>query len=88
MQFTPQQLAGAGRYSHKTRIGNWCEDLAIEEVKLNDFMAFLDEPYTEIPLSPTIALVELKYIKTPVWSQAVAVRCEFIRFVKPWFVGS
>ena len=39
MQFTPQQLAGAGRYSHKTRIGNWCEDLAIEEVKLNDFMS-------------------------------------------------
>jgi Ca2+-binding EF-hand superfamily protein len=38
MQFTPQQLAGAGRYSHKTRIGNWCEDMSIEEVKLNDFM--------------------------------------------------
>ena len=38
MQFTPQQLAGAGRYSHKTRIGNWCEDLAIEEVKLQDFL--------------------------------------------------
>jgi hypothetical protein len=38
MQFTPQQLAGAGRYSHKTRIGNWCEDLAIEQVKLQDFL--------------------------------------------------
>ena len=32
MQFTPQQLAGAGRYSHKTRIGNWNEDQALEEV--------------------------------------------------------
>lgn len=32
MQFTPQQLAGAGRYHHKTRIGNWNEDAALEEV--------------------------------------------------------
>jgi hypothetical protein len=33
MQFTPQQLAGAGRYQHKTRIGNWNEDAALEEVR-------------------------------------------------------
>ena len=37
MQFTPQQLAGAQRYGNKTRIGNWFEDLCIEESKRNEF---------------------------------------------------
>lgn len=33
MQFTPQQLAGAQKYSSKTRIGNWQEDLYLEEIR-------------------------------------------------------
>jgi len=37
MQFTPQQLAGAGRYSAKTRIGNWHEDVQLEETKFADY---------------------------------------------------
>ena len=36
MQFTPQQLAGAQRYGSKTRIGNWLEDVCIEDVKRHD----------------------------------------------------
>lgn len=34
MQFTPQQLAGAQRYGSGTRVGNWNEDLHLEEARL------------------------------------------------------
>ncbi|OQS07511.1 hypothetical protein THRCLA_00482 [Thraustotheca clavata] len=37
MQFTPQQLVGAGRYSATTRIGNWNEDLMLEEARMKDY---------------------------------------------------
>lgn len=37
MQFTPQQLVGAGRYAPCTRIGNWNEDLMLEEARMQDF---------------------------------------------------
>jgi len=37
MQFTPQQLAGAGRYNAKTRIGNWLEDIVLEEERFKDY---------------------------------------------------
>jgi len=39
MQFTPQQLAGAGRYNSKTRIGNWLEDVELDETKHKDYAA-------------------------------------------------
>lgn len=39
MQFTPQQLAGAGRYGPKTRIGNWQEDVELDETKFMDYAA-------------------------------------------------
>ena len=39
MQFTPQQLAGGGRYSFRTKIGNWSEEKALEEIMLQDFLA-------------------------------------------------
>jgi hypothetical protein len=38
MQFTPQQLTGGPKYGHKCRIGNWSEDLELEEIKLKDFL--------------------------------------------------
>lgn len=38
MQFTPQQLAGGGRYSNKTKIGNWSEDEALEQLRLADYL--------------------------------------------------
>lgn len=37
MQFTPQQLVGAGRYAPCTRIGNWNEDLMLEEARMREF---------------------------------------------------
>lgn len=37
MQFTPQQLAGGHKYSSTTRIGNWQEEIALEESKLSNF---------------------------------------------------
>lgn len=33
MQFTPQQLTGGPRFAHKTRVGNWLEDMELEEIK-------------------------------------------------------
>jgi hypothetical protein len=38
MQFTPQQLCGGQKYGHTCRIGNWSEDLELEEIKLKDFL--------------------------------------------------
>jgi hypothetical protein len=38
MQFTPQQLTGGPRYQHRVRIGNWSEDLELEEIKLKDYL--------------------------------------------------
>lgn len=37
MQFTPQQLAGGPRFSSVTRIGNWQEEIALEESKVDNF---------------------------------------------------
>ena len=37
MQFTPQQMRGGGRYANNTRIGNWFEELAVEDSKQADF---------------------------------------------------
>lgn len=37
MQFTPQQLAGGHKYSSKTKIGNWQEEIALEESKIANF---------------------------------------------------
>jgi hypothetical protein len=38
MQFTPQQLTGGPKFQHKVRIGNWSEDLELEEIKLKDYL--------------------------------------------------
>jgi len=38
MQFTPQQLTGGPKYQHSVRIGNWSEDLELEEIKLKDYL--------------------------------------------------
>lgn len=36
--FTPQQLTGGPKYSHRVKIGNWSEDLELEEIKLKDYL--------------------------------------------------
>lgn len=33
MQYTTQQLQGGPKYSFKTRIGNWNEDMEIQTIK-------------------------------------------------------
>lgn len=38
MQFTPQQLAGGPKYSRTARVGNWLEDIALEDAKVDDFL--------------------------------------------------
>lgn len=38
MQFTPQQLTGGPKYQHKVRIGNWSEDMELDEIKLKDYL--------------------------------------------------
>jgi len=38
MQFTPQQLTGGPKFHHTCRIGNWSEDLELEEIKLKDYL--------------------------------------------------
>jgi hypothetical protein len=37
MQFTPQQMAGGAKYSASTRIGNWQEEISLEEAKVENF---------------------------------------------------
>mmetsp|Transcript_96972 Transcript_96972/g.274284 ORF Transcript_96972/g.274284 Transcript_96972/m.274284 type:complete len:302 (-) Transcript_96972:153-1058(-) len=41
-QFTPQQLTGGPKYNHKVKIGNWSEDLEMEEIKLKDYLSKKD----------------------------------------------
>lgn len=38
MQFTPQQLTGGPRFGSNCRIGNWSEDMELEQIKLKDFL--------------------------------------------------
>jgi len=38
MQFTPQQLTGGPKFQHRVRIGNWSEDLELEEIKQKDYL--------------------------------------------------
>jgi len=38
MQFTPQQLTGGAKYGSQCRIGNWSEDIELDEIKLKDYL--------------------------------------------------
>jgi hypothetical protein len=33
LHFTTQQLQGGGKYSVKAKIGNWYEDMVMDEIK-------------------------------------------------------
>mmetsp|Transcript_3563 Transcript_3563/g.6675 ORF Transcript_3563/g.6675 Transcript_3563/m.6675 type:complete len:232 (+) Transcript_3563:187-882(+) len=37
--YTRQQLQGNGKYSHAVRIGNWNEDLTMQEVRVREYIA-------------------------------------------------
>jgi len=51
MYFTPQQLSGGPRYTHKTRVGNWSEDFDAHTGKVRDYMAKKD--YNSLSLTAT-----------------------------------
>jgi hypothetical protein len=38
MQFTPQQLTGGAKFGSTCRIGNWSEDIELEEIRLKDYL--------------------------------------------------
>lgn len=38
LNFTTQQLQGGGKYSVKTKIGNWYEDMVLDEMKFKDYL--------------------------------------------------
>lgn len=38
MQATPQSIGGGSKYSASTRVGNWQEELALDEAKKNNFL--------------------------------------------------
>jgi len=39
MQFTPQQLTGGPKYMPNTRMGNWNEDVVLQELCMKDFLS-------------------------------------------------
>ena len=57
MQFTPQQMAGYKGYSNGVLIGNWSEDVAVQEDKLRGFQqlghgATVNQLTAKCPLQP------------------------------------
>lgn len=78
MLFTTQQLQGGPRFSHKTRIGNWNEDLGLEEIKYLCHLHFnllfsrtIDynqkAQNSQLGFHKTLSKVETSYKKVP-WS--------------------
>ena len=53
MQFTPQQLAGGSSYMCKTKVGNWLEDMCLQEEKLSEFARNRDEGSSLMSVSYT-----------------------------------
>ncbi|KAF4656846.1 hypothetical protein FOL47_008725 [Perkinsus chesapeaki] len=39
MQFTSQQLCGGARYKPTCRIGNWCEEVELNELRMKEYMS-------------------------------------------------
>jgi hypothetical protein len=38
MYFTPQQLSGGPKYSAKTRVGNWSEDIDLNSYSRKEYL--------------------------------------------------
>lgn len=53
MQYTIQQLQGGPKYSHKTKIGNWNEDLELENIKRAHYNKMKETG--SLPFSKTLA---------------------------------
>ncbi|EER01187.1 conserved hypothetical protein [Perkinsus marinus ATCC 50983] len=42
MQFTTQQLRGGARYKPTCRIGNWCEEVELNELRMKEYVSKKD----------------------------------------------
>jgi hypothetical protein len=59
MQYTTQQLQGGPKYSTKTRIGNWNEDLELDRIRENNYRA--KKADNSLPFATTIAKYQQSY---------------------------
>lgn len=53
MQYTTQQLQGGPKYSYKTRIGNWNEDLELDHIQRSNYNA--KKTTESLPFSKTLS---------------------------------
>lgn len=63
MQYTTQQLQGGPKYSYKTRIGNWNEDLELDHIQRTNY----NEKKTAdtMPFSKTLSKYQQSYRQVP-----------------------
>ena len=67
MQYTTQQLQGGPKYSHKTRIGNWTEDMELNRVQGDNYRA--KKAGETLPFARTLGKYQQSYRQVP-WSYA------------------
>lgn len=67
MQYTTQQLQGGPKYSTKTRIGNWNEDLELQTIQENNYRGKKEEG--TLPFGKTIQKYQQSYRQVP-WTHS------------------
>lgn len=67
MQYTTQQLQGGPKYSVKTRIGNWNEDLELGRIQENNYRG--KKADGTLPFAQTISKYQQSYRQVP-WSHS------------------
>jgi hypothetical protein len=65
MQYTIQQLQGGPRYSYKTKIGNWNEDLELETIKRTNYQ--MKKTNGQMAFAKTLSKYQQSYKQVP-WS--------------------
>jgi len=66
----PQQLSGGPKYSSKTLIGNWSEEISLEKAKIDDFKHKISSGSSNLrklqtKIAKCTAKVAAKYKLTP-----------------------
>ena len=67
MQYTTQQLQGGPKYNHKTRIGNWNEDLELHNIQHANYNVKKNDG--TLPFAKTISKYQQSYRQVP-WSHS------------------
>lgn len=67
MQYTTQQLQGGPKYSVKTKIGNWNEDLELQRIQENNYAA--KKSSGTLPFAQTISKYQQSFKQVP-WSHS------------------